>query len=483
MRWSAPAGGTLHGPGARAAAGPDGRGRPGGAAGFAASDGTPRAVALAMNATSAARAIDPRARVAELRALLSGEHRVLADFLVALAAFDRQRGWRELGYAGLFPFLHRELGLSKAAAYYRKTAVELVERFPEVIDPIRDGRLCLTSVVELARVHTATNRDAVLPRFFHCSKQQAKAVSAELAPDPRPVRRTVVTAFPVPPRVEPASESADAPGRRSAATTTAGKQDGAPGPATPSQPVRPGEPQHAATLSQGGCPGEPQHAATPSRTVRPGEPQEAQAHQTRPAGPPPRDTAEPLTADLHRLHITVSKRFLEKLEAARAALSHSVLGATTEVILETALDLVLERDARRKGLVARPRPAGSTPPSGSRYVPAAVRREVWKRDGGRCQWPLASGGICGSTLRVELDHTRARGQGGRPTVENMRLLCRFHNDLAARMAYGNAVMDRYTRGDAGQVAGSEPRRNPGDDCDPVVAPVPGPAAARPPGSR
>jgi hypothetical protein len=30
---------------------------------------------------------------------------------------------------------------------------------------------------------------------------------------------------------------------------------------------------------------------------------------------------EPLTADLRRLHLTVSKRFLEKLEAARDALS------------------------------------------------------------------------------------------------------------------------------------------------------------------
>ena len=176
-------------------------------------------------------------------------------------------------------------------------------------------------------------------------------------------------------------------------------------------------------------------------------------------GPPPRDTAEPLTADLHRLHITVSKGFLDKLEAARAALSHSMLGATTEMILETALDLVLERDAKRKGLVARPRPAGSTPPPGSGYVPAAVRREVWKRDGGKCQWPLESGGVCGSTLRVEIDHTRARGQGGRATTDNMRLLCRYHNDLAARVAYGDAVMDRYTGSGPGagrQSAGDAP---------------------------
>lgn len=140
----------------------------------------------------------------------------------------------------------------------------------------------------------------------------------------------------------------------------------------------------------------------------------------------------------------MSKRFLDKLEAARAALSHSLPCATTELILEVALDLLLARDARRKGLVAKPRPAPRHPPPGLRQVPAAVRRAVWERDAGRCQWPVESGGICGSTYQVELDHTRPIAQGGRSTVEGMRLLCRPHNDLAARRVYGDAWMDRYT---------------------------------------
>jgi hypothetical protein len=36
-------------------------------------------------------------------------------------------------------------------------------------------------------------------------------------------------------------------------------------------------------------------------------------------------------------------------------------------------------------------------------IPAAVRRAIWLRDKGRCQWPLESGGICGSTYQVEID--------------------------------------------------------------------------------
>jgi hypothetical protein len=49
---------------------------------------------------------------------------------------------------------------------------------------------------------------------------------------------------------------------------------------------------------------------------------------------PPPAKVQPLTADLRRLHLTVSKRFMEKLEAARDALSHSHPGADAEGMRE-----------------------------------------------------------------------------------------------------------------------------------------------------
>jgi 5-methylcytosine-specific restriction endonuclease McrA len=79
------------------------------------------------------------------------------------------------------------------------------------------------------------------------------------------------------------------------------------------------------------------------------------------------------------------------------------------------------------------------------HIPAAVRRTVWERDGGRCQWPAARGGICGSTLRAELDHVTPLALGGASTLENLRVLCSFHNRLAARASLGDAVVDAYAR--------------------------------------
>ena len=140
-----------------------------------------------------------------LQELLGRERVAQADFLVALAAFDRRRLWLDLGYGSLFDFLRRELGLSKASAFFRMRAAGLIQRFPEVVEPLRDGRLCLTSVAELAKVLTEDNKGEVLPRFFLLSKREAKAVSAALRPDEAPPRRDVVTTVRVPveaPRLE-----------------------------------------------------------------------------------------------------------------------------------------------------------------------------------------------------------------------------------------------------------------------------------------
>ena len=155
------------------------------------------------------------------------------------------------------------------------------------------------------------------------------------------------------------------------------------------------------------------------------------------------DRVEPLTADLRRFHITVSKRFLDKLAAARDALSHSRPGANMEAVLEAALDLLLEKHDRKKGLVKKPRTAPAQPSTRPRHIPAEVKRAVWIRDGGKCQWPTASGGVCGSTRQLELDHIVPVARGRPSTVDNLRVTCRCHNALAARLLFGETWRERF----------------------------------------
>jgi hypothetical protein len=77
---------------------------------------------------------------------------------------------------------------------------------------------------------------------------------------------------------------------------------------------------------------------------------------TQPArGVTSRDEVVPLTADLRRLHITVGREFLRELEQARDGLSHAIPNATTEQVLQAALRLLLEKQARARGQVKKPR--------------------------------------------------------------------------------------------------------------------------------
>jgi 5-methylcytosine-specific restriction endonuclease McrA len=335
-------------------------------------------------------ALESSRRLAEM---LHREHVALADFLVALAEFDEAGHFRQLGFSTLFDFLHRELGLSRGAAHYRKVAARLVHRFPEVALALREGKLCITSVVELSKVVTEENHAEVIPRFFHCSRQEAKEVAVEIDPAKTVPRRDTVT---VPPLV------------------------------------------------------------TPSR-VHPVEPE-----ATHPEGV--KAAIEPLNADLRRLHVTVSRTFLAKLERARAGQSHVQPLASAEQVLEAALDLLLAKQERR----------------GSR-VPARVKRDVLQRDQHRCQWPLATGGVCGSTVRLQVDHVVPAARGGPSTVDNCRILCAVHNQEAARNAYGGEWMDQFVRrtlrvGEPVEGYG-EPRRQP--SAGPGLTTVPAGVSSRP----
>ncbi|ACG72573.1 HNH nuclease [Anaeromyxobacter sp. K] len=348
-----------------------------------------------------------------LVALLRSERHAMAEFLVALAEFDRRGLYRARGHTSLFSFLRRELGLSAGAAQYRKTAAELIQRYPAVERGLREGKLCLSSVCELSKVVTTENCAEILPRFFGLSSRDAAAVAASIRPVENPLRREVVV---------PIRAVAAPPMASSAAAPVLFR---APEPPPPGR-VEPAGRGDAAR-------GEPVDPRAPEACFV------APASPASPAAKP--SSVDWLAGDSARMHLTVSKAFLEKLDAARDALSHAMPGATRENVLEAALDELLAERARRKGLTAKPRK--SIRPSMPDHIPAHVRREVWERDCGRCTFVLPSGEPCGSTHRLELDHVVPVARGGASTVDNLRIRCRGHNLEEARRALGDALVDAY----------------------------------------
>lgn len=71
-----------------------------------------------------------------------------------------------------------------------------------------------------------------------------------------------------------------------------------------------------------------------------------------------------------------------------------------------------------------------------------MRREVLERDGLGCSWMDTDGVRCGSTAWLEIDHHHPAGKGGSSSPDNLRMLCRAHNRVAAERAYGRDWIER-----------------------------------------
>ncbi len=84
--------------------------------------------------------------------------------------------------------------------------------------------------------------------------------------------------------------------------------------------------------------------------------------------------------------------------------------------------------AHRSGRFVTPATSPPQPRVHRRAIPAAVRRQVWERDGGCCSYAdRGSGRRCGSRHLLEIDHVVPYALGGSAEPDNLRLLCAAHH--------------------------------------------------------
>jgi 5-methylcytosine-specific restriction endonuclease McrA len=72
----------------------------------------------------------------------------------------------------------------------------------------------------------------------------------------------------------------------------------------------------------------------------------------------------------------------------------------------------------------------------TRHIPAAVKREVWRRDQGRCAF-ISGTRRCTETAFLEFHHVVPYADGGAATVRNIELRCRAHNQYEAVLLFGD----------------------------------------------
>jgi 5-methylcytosine-specific restriction endonuclease McrA len=177
---------------------------------------------------------------------------------------------------------------------------------------------------------------------------------------------------------------------------------------------------------------------------------------------------EPLSESRFKVEFTATAALREKLERARDLMSHANPSREIANVVESALDLLLEKlESRRLGKLKRaPRKASSRGKQSPERVSRDVRRQVFARDGEQCTFVGPDGHRCSARSFLELDHIDPLGLGGASDVANIRVRCRSHNQLWAEQVFGRehvaARRDFHRRKSSAAPAGQLRAKTAGD---------------------
>ncbi len=313
-----------------------------------------------------------------LKSLAQCEREATVSLIAHLAELEERRLYLAEGCSSMFMYCTQILHLSEHAAYGRIEAARVIRRFPVILESLEEGSVNLTTVGLLAKHLTAENHQELLDRTRHKSKRQVEELVARLYPLP-PVPASVRRL----PTASHAAASFPAPQDATASLQPTGAPPDLPAPALP-------------------------------------------LPRTRPA------VVTPLAPLRYKVQFTASAETVEKLRRAQDLLRHQIPDGDAASIFDRALTALLASLAKQK-LAATDRPRGSrgTAPE-SRHIPAAVKRTVWRRDGGRCAFVSSTDRRFTEGGFLEFHHVAPYAAGGEATADNIQLRCRAHNVTTTR---------------------------------------------------
>lgn len=333
--------------------------------------------------------------VASLRSLVGDERRTVASVLRHLNEFDRRKLAAGKGFPSLFEYCVKELKYAQSEAGRRIQVARAAVKYPVLYKAIERGLLSLTVGSMLAPHLKWDNYRKLIRAAKGMTTREVDALVASLNPIPAaPAEKIRILTVAVPP-----------------------------------PPVRENELFSTRV--------EPEPVALTVPSTPPIEPPVI-------AAPVPTAVNTPLPPkSVHRVHFsfTGDEALLRDFERAKELSRHKWPAGKMEDVFSGAMRALLEKidpDRRRRRKDRARRLAAGTR---SRYISRPVKDEVWARDGGRCVYPDESGRICGSRAGLQFDHVKPWALGGESGADNVRLLCRAHNDLEARRVFGGAVID------------------------------------------
>ncbi|MES2769030.1 MAG: HNH endonuclease signature motif containing protein [Bdellovibrionota bacterium] len=192
----------------------------------------------------------------------------------------------------------------------------------------------------------------------------------------------------------------------------------------------------------------------------------------------PQEKRRELTVNKTELKVVLNKDLISKLDKIKALMSHKNPSMTDQELIEAMAEIVIQKidpieKANRAKIrkqknntpqlpieevkkqqsknILETKPSGSrldasslknrqsrTSVSHTRYIPSTIKHAVYKRDKGQCTHKS-----CNSNKFLEYDHITPIAMGGKTTIQNLRLLCRTHNQRAAIEKFGFQKMQPY----------------------------------------
>ncbi len=342
------------------------------------------------------------------------DHQVQVFVIDHLCEIENRHLYLERGFSSLFDYVKRGLGYSDGATWRRISAMKLSLRVEGVRERLRDGSLTLDAAAQLQGAFERRERERA---------REARSAGA----GPRAAVRLNHSAPALRPAVPKPAPVLDASAQKALVEQAVGKStrqvmqmlaDVDPALAVPADRMRAlgegrwelkavidAECQRGLEQLRGLLSHVDPHMTLGQLVGRlveegldrhdPGRPRRVRRPARRPAG------AEQTSAP--------------KLEAPRG-----------EAAAPTAKRSAMQADTGSPAADTKAAPAHGAP--AGRAIPAAVKREILQRAGGRCRYvDPRTGRRCASRHLMQIDHVLPYSLGGAAEPDNLRLLCAAHN--------------------------------------------------------
>ena len=117
------------------------------------------------------------------------------ETIFVIAEMETRQTFVELGFSSMWEYLRRMHRQSDTMIHYRLRCARAITRFPQCIEPLRAGSLCVTTLAELTKIMNESNCDELLAQALGKSVSDARKMVAKEKPRevPKDVTRSLVS--------------------------------------------------------------------------------------------------------------------------------------------------------------------------------------------------------------------------------------------------------------------------------------------------